>query len=97
MPAWAVGDDSDDEFEEEGPTPTSTTRLQPNVGGSEEGVGLMGGHPEEEEGRRLENGAAHGTGRVRANSALSRRASDPFKDQGDEFGEFESARESSRR
>ena len=83
-------------FEEE-PTPTST-RLQDKAGGSEEGVGLMNGLVEDQEGRRV-NGVAHVTGimRVRANSALSRRASDPFKDGSEEFGEFEGTRDQGRR
>ena len=99
VPAWAVGDASDDEFEEEGPTPTSATRLQAKAGGSEEGVGLMGGHAEEGDEGRRGDGAVYGTGtrRVRANSALSRRTSDPFKDGSEEFGEFERARDQGRR
>ena len=98
VPAWAVGDVSDDEFEEE-PTPTSTTRLQAKAGGSEEGVSLMDRHLEEDQEGRRANGVAHGTGtrRVRANSALSRRASDPFKDGSEEFGEFEGTRDQGRR
>ena len=49
----------------------------------------MDGHVEDQEGGV--NGVAHGTGsgRVRANSAHLRRASDPFKDGFEEFGEFE--------
>ena len=58
----------------------------------------MNGHVEDREGRRV-NGVAHvtGTRRVRANSALSRRASDPFKYGSEEFGEFECTRNQGRR
>ena len=38
-----------------------------------------------------------GTRRVRENSALSRRASDPFKDGSEEFGEFNGTRDQGRR
>ena len=57
--AWAVGDASDNGFEEE-PTPTSM-KLHAKVGGSEEGVDLMDGHVKDQGGRRA-NGAAHATG-----------------------------------
>ena len=58
----------------------------------------MNGLVEDQEERRV-NGVAHVTGimRVRTNSALSRRASDPFKDGLEEFGEFEGARDQGRR
>lgn len=82
---WAVGEVSDDEDE-----PDSATRLQrtPTTAGGDEGVGLMlEDHVEEDT-----HNAGHGTGRPRAASNLSRRASDPFRDSADEFGEFAGGR-----
>ena len=57
----------------------------------------MDGHVEDQEGGV--NGVAHGTGsgRVRANSAHLRRASDPFRDGFEEFGEFEGTCDQGRR
>lgn len=76
---WAVGEVSDDEDE-----PTSTTRLQrtPTTAGGEEGVELMIGDHGEEDAHEL------GHGRPRAESTLSRRLSDPFRDELDRFGEL---------
>ena len=58
----------------------------------------MNGLVEDQEGRRA-NGVVHGTGtrRMRAKSALSRRASDPFDDGFEEFGEFVGTRDQGRR
>ena len=41
-PTWAVGEASDDGFEEE--STLISTRLQAKAGGSDEGVGPMDGH-----------------------------------------------------
>ena len=75
---WEVGEASDDEDE-----PNSSTRLQrtPTIAGGEEGVGLMIRDHEEDAHELVHD-------RPRAESTLSRRASDPFKDEPDGFGEF---------
>lgn len=75
---WAVGEASDDEDE-----PNSSTRLQrtPTTAGGDEGMGLMI-KDHEEDAHELEHE------RPRAGSTLSRRTSDPFRDEPDEFGEF---------
>ena len=60
-------------------------RLQAKVGGSEKEIGLMDGHVEYQEGRRA-NIRYWGWGKVRANPALSRRASDgPEEFEGTRF------------
>jgi hypothetical protein len=75
---WEVGEASDDEDE-----PNSSTRLQrtPTTAGGEEGVGLMIRDHEEDAHELVHE-------RPRAGSTLSRRASDPFRDESDGFGEF---------
>jgi magnesium transporter len=76
---WEVGEASDDEDE-----PNSSMRLQrtPTTASGEEGVGLMLRDHEEEDAHELVHE------RSRAGSTLSRRASDPFRDEPDGFGEF---------
>jgi hypothetical protein len=76
---WAVGDASDDEDEPNLPARTQRTTL-PTSG--EEGAGLMMQDHGEEDAHELPDG------RPRAGSTLSRRASDPFRDEPDEFGGF---------
>jgi magnesium transporter len=85
---WAVGEASDEEDE-----PSSTTRLQrtPTTAGGEEGVGLMVGDDGDQDIREL------GHGRPRTGSTLSRRMSDPFRNESDEFGEFSNGHIGSKR
>ena len=84
---WAVGEASDDEDR-----PSSATRLQrtPTTTGAEEGVGLMLRDDGEQNAHELEYG------RLQAGSTRSRRASDPFRDEPDDFGEFANSHSVSR-